>query len=149
MSHLKIKPQGKSGRITHVTPESAGWTYVGFDLHRLKPGENVSAQTGGREACLVFVTGKGKVTASGEALSQARSSRHRHAARTRVEPGNFTADVGNGRRLSACSQTAEGTDTVKKRPSKPRKQSRCVVPGGFSTSARLLHTSGMPRALLR
>ena len=39
MSKLLVKPQGKSGRVSHVTPESAGWTYVGFDLHRLKPGE--------------------------------------------------------------------------------------------------------------
>ncbi len=67
MSHLKVKPQGTSGRVTHVTPESAGWTYVGFDLHRLKPGETVSARTGDRETCLVFVTGKGKV-AAGEAF---------------------------------------------------------------------------------
>ena len=52
MSHLKVKPAGSHGRVTHVTPESAGWTYVGFDLHRLKPGETVSARTGDREACL-------------------------------------------------------------------------------------------------
>lgn len=70
MSHLKVKPQGTSGRVTHVTPESAGWTYVGFDLHRLKPGETVSAATGGREACLVFVTGKGNTTAGGKTLGE-------------------------------------------------------------------------------
>ena len=39
MSHLRIRPKDKSGRVTHVTPESAGWTHVGFDLHRLKPGD--------------------------------------------------------------------------------------------------------------
>ena len=70
MSHLKVKPQGTSGRVTHVTPESAGWTYVGFDMHRLKPGETVAAKTGTRETCLVFVTGKGKVTAGGDALGE-------------------------------------------------------------------------------
>ena len=42
MSKLLVKPKGTSGRVSHVTPESAGWTYVGFDLHRLKPGESVS-----------------------------------------------------------------------------------------------------------
>jgi 5-deoxy-glucuronate isomerase len=70
MSHLKVKPQGTNGRVTHVTPESAGWTYVGFDLHRLKPGETVSASTGTRETCLVFVTGKGTTTANGESLGE-------------------------------------------------------------------------------
>ena len=42
MSKLLVKPKGNSGRVSHVTPQSAGWTYVGFDLHRLKPGETVS-----------------------------------------------------------------------------------------------------------
>jgi 5-deoxy-glucuronate isomerase len=68
MSKLLVKPQGRSGRVSHVTPETAGWTYVGFDLHRLKPGETASAETGGKEVCLVFVTGKGKATAAGEDL---------------------------------------------------------------------------------
>ena len=38
MSKLKIHPQADEGRIVHVTPESAKWTYVGFDLWKLKPG---------------------------------------------------------------------------------------------------------------
>ncbi len=70
MSHLKVKPSGTNGLVGHVTPESAGWTYVGFDLHRLKPGENVSALTEDREVCLVFVTGKGAVAAGGQALGE-------------------------------------------------------------------------------
>ena len=63
MPNLKVKPSGTHGRVTHVTPENAGWTYVGFDLHRLKPGETVSGETGDREVCLVWVTGKGKASA--------------------------------------------------------------------------------------
>ncbi|HWK67399.1 MAG TPA: 5-deoxy-glucuronate isomerase [Rhizobiaceae bacterium] len=66
MSRLLVKPGKGNGLVTRVTPESAGWTYVGFDLHRLKPGESVSAETGGREACLVFVSGKGKASAAGQ-----------------------------------------------------------------------------------
>uniref|UniRef100_UPI003F6EDEFB 5-deoxy-glucuronate isomerase n=1 Tax=Bosea sp. (in: a-proteobacteria) TaxID=1871050 RepID=UPI003F6EDEFB len=68
MSHLKIRPSDRHGLVTRVTPESAGWTYVGFELHRLKAGESVAAATGDREACLVFVTGKGEVTAGGQEL---------------------------------------------------------------------------------
>jgi 5-deoxy-glucuronate isomerase len=68
MSRLLQKPKGKTGRVSHVTPESAGWTYVGFDLYRLGPGESVSAETEAREVCLVFVTGKGKATAGGKEL---------------------------------------------------------------------------------
>jgi len=46
MPNLKVKPDGSHGRVTHVTPESAGWTYVGFDLHRLKPVIAKSASSG-------------------------------------------------------------------------------------------------------
>ena len=68
MSKLLLKRKAGAGRVAHVTPQSAGWTYVGFDLHRLKPGDTVSARTEGREACLVFVTGKGKASAGGKDL---------------------------------------------------------------------------------
>lgn len=54
--------------MTQVTPESAGWSYVGFELHRLKPDESVSAETGSREVCLVFVTGRGTADAGGQAF---------------------------------------------------------------------------------
>ncbi len=66
MSKLLLKRKAGNGRVAHVTPQSAGWTYVGFDLHRLKPGDTVSARTEGREVCLVFVTGKGKASAGGK-----------------------------------------------------------------------------------
>ncbi|MCP8897533.1 5-deoxy-glucuronate isomerase [Shinella daejeonensis] len=65
MSKLLLKPDGDHGRVTHVTPENAGWTYVGFDVHRMKPGEIVSAETGSREVCLVWLTGKGAAVAGG------------------------------------------------------------------------------------
>lgn len=66
MADLLVRPKGDSGLVTHVTPESAGWRHVGFDLHRLKAGESAGAETGGREICLVFVSGRGSVTAGGE-----------------------------------------------------------------------------------
>ncbi|MCR9135353.1 MAG: 5-deoxy-glucuronate isomerase [Alphaproteobacteria bacterium] len=63
MSRLLVKPSGTHGKIVHITPQSAGWDYVGFDLHRLHPGETVAEQTAGREVCLVFVSGKGSAQA--------------------------------------------------------------------------------------
>ncbi len=63
MSKLLVKPQGNSGRVIHVTPASAGWTYVGFDVYRLKAGESAAEETSTNEVCLVFISGKGKVTA--------------------------------------------------------------------------------------
>ncbi len=65
MSKLLVKRKAGSGLVAKVTPQSAGWGYVGFELHRLKPGDSVSASTGGEEICLVFVAGKGRAGAGG------------------------------------------------------------------------------------
>jgi 5-deoxy-glucuronate isomerase len=66
MSKLLLKRKSGEGLVAEVTPRIAGWDYVGFELHRLKPGQTASAPTGSQEACLVFVTGKGEATADGE-----------------------------------------------------------------------------------
>ena len=68
MSKLLVKANKGHGRVAHVTPKNAGWTYVGFDLHRLKPGESASGKTDDREVCLVFITGKGTAKADGKEL---------------------------------------------------------------------------------
>ncbi len=64
-SPLLVKPHGTHGRVLHVTPASARWTYVGFDLYRLRPGDRVAAETLDREACLVLVEGKAHIRAGG------------------------------------------------------------------------------------
>ena len=66
MSRLLVKPDGRDGLVTQVTPQSAGWTYVGFDLHRLAAGDEASGDTGGREVCLVFISGRGKASVAGK-----------------------------------------------------------------------------------
>lgn len=66
MSKLLRKPQGTHGKTHAITPESAGWGYVGFDLYRLKAGESVGEATGGREVILVLVEGKARLSASGK-----------------------------------------------------------------------------------
>jgi hypothetical protein len=66
MPNLLVKPKGDQGRVTHVTPESAGWTYVGFDLHRVKAGETISAPASDRESCLVWISGKSETSVDGQ-----------------------------------------------------------------------------------
>jgi len=66
MSHLLVKPRGTTGLVHDITPESAGWGYVGFQLWCLAPGEAAGGSLGDREAIFVFVEGKGRVTGAGE-----------------------------------------------------------------------------------
>lgn len=63
---LLVRPSSTHGKIIDVTPQSAGWDHVGFALHRLRPGETISADTGGREVCLVLVSGTAEVLAGAE-----------------------------------------------------------------------------------
>ena len=62
---LLVKATAAGRTIVQVTPESAGWRYVGFEALRLAPGAAFSAATGGRELCLVVVAGRVSVR-SGE-----------------------------------------------------------------------------------
>ncbi len=66
MSKLLVKPKRSKSCVSKVTPKSAGWTYVGFELHALKAGEALTGGKKNREACLVFVTGTGSVRAADE-----------------------------------------------------------------------------------
>jgi 5-deoxy-glucuronate isomerase len=73
MSHLLIHPDKPDahGRIHRITPESAGWRYVGFELFRLRPGQRLAlAVPEGREACLVIVSGRAEITANGAELGR-------------------------------------------------------------------------------
>jgi 5-deoxy-glucuronate isomerase len=66
MKNLQRKPLGTAGLVHHITPQSAGWSYVGFSLHRLAPGEHVGAKTGEREVILVLVEGKAHLVGAGQ-----------------------------------------------------------------------------------
>ncbi|WP_407049547.1 5-deoxy-glucuronate isomerase [Methyloraptor flagellatus] len=66
MSKLLVKPSSTTGKVHDITPTSAGWTYVGFELHRLAPGETATGSLGADEAILVVVEGKAAITAAGQ-----------------------------------------------------------------------------------
>ncbi|MEL6888949.1 MAG: 5-deoxy-glucuronate isomerase [Pseudomonadota bacterium] len=61
MPELLKKPFGTRGKVHQITPESAGWRYVGFDLWHLKAGDTASEATGNREVILIMVEGKAQV----------------------------------------------------------------------------------------
>jgi 5-deoxy-glucuronate isomerase len=63
MSSLLRKPNLASGQAVHaITPENAGWTYVGFEVIDLTAGEILFREGHGRELCIVMVSGLAKVS---------------------------------------------------------------------------------------
>jgi 5-deoxy-glucuronate isomerase len=58
MSDLLVHRSAPSdGTVVEITPHSAGWGYVGFEVLRLGPGQRVERETGDRECCAVVVSG--------------------------------------------------------------------------------------------
>ncbi|MEQ9941636.1 5-deoxy-glucuronate isomerase [Pectobacterium aroidearum] len=58
------------GRTQHITPETAGWRYVGFDVYQLVPEQVLSLPASDNERCLVLVSGKATVVTPSERFEQ-------------------------------------------------------------------------------
>ena len=64
MPRLLVPAKADSSGLLHdITPQNAGWTYVGFSTRKLS-GE-VEIDTGQREHCLVVLSGQARVTTPG------------------------------------------------------------------------------------
>ncbi len=68
MSALLVRPD--AGGALAVTPERAGWRYVGFEAVRLRAGERLSRREDARELCLVWLGGCCAVRAGDERWPQ-------------------------------------------------------------------------------
>ena len=52
----KKRPE-ENGSVVRVTPASAGWDYVGFEVFQLTEGQTLEQQSGEEEICLVILSG--------------------------------------------------------------------------------------------
>ena len=62
---VRPKPRSEAGVVLEVTPQSAGWTYVGFKVIALGPGESAAGGEPGREACIIVLSGRCDIEAGG------------------------------------------------------------------------------------
>ena len=63
---MSLLVKARRGReIVAVTPESAGWQYVGFAAYRLAPGESITLHAIDRETCVIVLEGTVTVQAAG------------------------------------------------------------------------------------
>ncbi|MFB5193518.1 5-deoxy-glucuronate isomerase [Neobacillus sp. KR4-4] len=63
-SNLLVTPEqkgDKNGKVISVTPESAGWKYVGFEVYKLKEGQTLENKTLDQETVIVLVSGRANV----------------------------------------------------------------------------------------
>ena len=68
MSRLRVRsqPADALGRVLAITPESAGWRYVGFEVRRLAAGASAELVQRGRELCVLVLTGTADIRAGGQ-----------------------------------------------------------------------------------
>ncbi|MCQ8239294.1 5-deoxy-glucuronate isomerase [Rhizosaccharibacter radicis] len=64
-SPLLVRPRSGApdGVVQRITPDSAGWRFVGFDAIDLEPGRRLHRTDERNELCLVLVTGSARVVA--------------------------------------------------------------------------------------
>src|SRR5256885_5420437 len=67
MSKLLVRSHvaDAEGCVLRVTPESAGWRYVGFEAYRLCDGMRLARSSPDRETCIVIMAGRVDASAGG------------------------------------------------------------------------------------
>ena len=66
MTQLLSRPASGQTCIQEITPASANWEYVGFEVYEIKPGDTIQLHSPNQEMCLVLVAGKGSVKTAKE-----------------------------------------------------------------------------------
>jgi 5-deoxy-glucuronate isomerase len=138
MSKLLIR-SGKpdeTGCVINVTPQSAGWRYVGFQVHRLKAGQTLEGGSSERETCLVVLAGSADIFIDGAPFLGigGRGSVFEDAAPGAVyAPAgrNYAVTARDGVELAVCS--APGTAGRAPRAIAAKEMSREVRGSGTNT----------------
>src|SRR5687768_4562010 len=60
-------PTPQDGTVHRLTPADAGWEYISFAVHRLKPGEGFERAPDAQEVGVVIAEGAARVQAGGNA----------------------------------------------------------------------------------
>ncbi|MCP8937687.1 5-deoxy-glucuronate isomerase [Alsobacter sp. SYSU M60028] len=119
MPNLLVHPArpDAAGRVHAITPQSAGWTYVGFEVYDLAPGASVTRPTGATEVCLVLVSGRARIVAGGQdlgVLGGRASPFEGSPSSVYVPPGaEWTATAEGACELAVCAAPAKGGKPVR------------------------------------
>lgn len=120
MPELLVKPKlpDREKCILDITPESAGWKYVGFAVFRMEAGDSLQRRFEGRETCLVVISGSVSISAGGRTFTGVGG---RESAFDDLPPGavyvppdtnmNIVADT--DAELALCTAPSEGDHEVR------------------------------------
>jgi 5-deoxy-glucuronate isomerase len=141
MANLRVRPTAPDaeGRVIDITPASAGWRYVGFQVRRLPKGKTVKFSFPDREACIVVLAGMADVEAGGDKFAHVggRASVFEDKAPGAVYvPAGLTITVAATSDAEIAVCTAPGTGAGAPRQISPDRMSREVR--GTGTNQRFV-----------
>jgi len=118
------------GRVLQVTPQSAGWSHVGFEVIHLAAGQSYEGGDAARETCLVLLTGHADITVDGVPFADVggRLSVFEDAA-----PGAVYAPAGLALRVTATSAVELALCTA---PGRPGRSPRRIAPEDMPREVR-------------
>lgn len=124
---LLVKANRDGRDIVGVTPQQAGWRYVGFSAHRLDDATGLDFETGEREVCIVVLSGFVSVRAGADhwqRIGERTSVFEDKAPYALYLPAGLKVDI-----------EAHGVAEV----------AVCSAPSGEALPARLITPDQMPR----
>lgn len=133
MSDLIVKPitpTGNSSLVLAVTPESAQWDYVGFEVHRLAPGASLHSVTGEREVCLVLLSGRADVSTAEQSWQDIGQ---RMSVFEQVPPYSVYVPDGDKYELTARTEVEVAVCSA---PGKGSHKARMIAPEHVGTETR-------------
>ncbi|WP_374394642.1 5-deoxy-glucuronate isomerase [Sphingopyxis sp.] len=116
---LLVRPHAPDddGTLLDITPESAGWKYVGFRVVQLAAGARYNHVEDGREACLVILTGTVSVDAGGEHFGDigGRETVFDGAATSVYVPAGhrYTIEATSDAEIAICTAPGSGVGAVR------------------------------------
>jgi 5-deoxy-glucuronate isomerase len=131
------------GRQIHVTPDSAGWTYLAFEVHELIAGQSVGDLLPDREVAIVPLAGEMTIRLGADTHDVARRSVFAELARVGYAPPGTEYEV---TARTAC-QVAIGSAPAEGRyPARLIEPStiRSEVRGGGTALRQVNHTLAPP-----
>ena len=129
---LRVRPHAPTpdGSVLEVTPESAGWSHVGFKVVRLGPGQRHGGGAPDREACLVVLAGTADIRAGDASFERAGS---RSSVFEDVPPAAVYVPAGVAYEVTAVTPVELAIGTA---PGSGLGEPRLINPGRMSREVR-------------
>jgi 5-deoxy-glucuronate isomerase len=129
---LRVRPHAPDadGGVLEVTPESAGWSHVGFKAVRLEPGQEHRGGEPGREACLVILTGTAEVRVGERVFEEVGT---RSSVFEDIAPGAVYAPAGASYSVKAVTPVELAIGSA---PGSPEGEARLIDPQRMSREVR-------------